>query len=148
MNIENFLSLDNTLLDVAAPNKQQLIEVLADQAGSRLQIDGDRIAGEVLKREALGSTGMGKGIAIPHAQLADVQKPFGILARLKRPIDFEAIDGEPVDLVFLLIQPAHPPGELNALASVARKLRESDRLERMRKVADPTALFVEMVRQS
>jgi PTS system nitrogen regulatory IIA component len=146
MKIETFLSPDDTHVDIVAADKHRLIQDLARRAASRLNIEAKQIVDEILKREGLGSTGMGAGIAIPHAQLSDVRKPFGLLARLKRPIDFDSIDGAPVDLVFLLLQPASPPGELNALASVARKLREPDRLARMRKADDSTALFAEMIR--
>jgi PTS system nitrogen regulatory IIA component len=83
------------------------------------------ISAEILKREELGSTGTGGGVAIPHARIQGLTRSFGILARLSKPIGFEAIDGRPVDLVFLLLLPANPPDEqLKALASVARKLRD------------------------
>jgi PTS system nitrogen regulatory IIA component len=103
------------------------------------------IAQELTKRESLGSTGVGAGIAMPHARLQAVQKPFGLLARLKKPIDFDAIDGRPVDLIVLLLMPAVASEHLNALASVARKLREPDRLDRMRRAPDAASLFQELV---
>jgi PTS system nitrogen regulatory IIA component len=95
-----------------------------------------------LKREALGSTGTGAGIAIPHARLEGIARPFGILVRLAKPIDFEAIDGQPVDLVFLLLLPAEPQGDqLNALACAARMLRDAQILRDLRRAADDAALY-------
>ena len=78
------------------------------------------------QREALGSTGMGGGIAIPHARLPEVRRPFGLFARLRAPVAFDAVDERPVDLVFLLLLPTDPRGEqLNALACIARCLRDA-----------------------
>jgi PTS system nitrogen regulatory IIA component len=86
-----------------------------------------------LKREQLGSTGTGNGIAIPHIRLAGIGKAFGLLARPNRAIDFASVDAAPVDLVFLLLLPATPQDEqLKALALVARKLKDPDLLEKLR----------------
>ena len=84
------------------------MDKLANRAGKVLGMPPDRILTELLKREDLGSTGLGGGVAIPHARLAQVGKPFGMLVRLRRPIDFDAVDEEPVDLVFLLLLPETP----------------------------------------
>jgi PTS system nitrogen regulatory IIA component len=144
MNIQDFLSPANTIVDVRAADKARLLDDLAKRAAASLHLEPLVIAQEVSRREELGSTGMGAGIAIPHARLPELETPFGLLARLKRPIDFDAIDGQPVDVVFLLLQPAATQSDLNALASVARKLREPDRLARMRQAEDGAALFREM----
>ena len=146
MNIEDLLSVQDVVVDLRASGKTPLLQDLAERAAKALAIDAHLIAAELLKREGLGSTGVGHGIAIPHARLAEVQRPFGLIARLKRPIDFEAIDGAPVDIVFLLLQPASSSSDLNALATVARKLREPERLERMRTAADGEALYRELTR--
>jgi PTS system nitrogen regulatory IIA component len=82
-----------------------LLKELADRAASSLSLPADRILSELLKRETLGSTGTGGGIAIPHARIPGLDKPFGILVRLRQPIDFNAIDSQPVDLLFLLLLP-------------------------------------------
>ena len=103
--------------------------------------DPAEIARELTKREELGSTGMGGGIAIPHARLAPLDRPFGLLARLKRPLDFEAVDGRAVDLVFLLLQPGAAQSDLNALACVARALRDGTRLEKMRAAPSSAELY-------
>lgn len=143
MDIQDFLSRDQTLVDLKTGDKMRLIQDLSARAAASLELDGQAIAQEVLKREDLGSTGMGQGIAIPHARLPGLERSFGIFARLKRPIDFQAIDGKPVDLVFLLLQPGTASGDLNALAAVARKLREPERLKRLRRAQDPETLYRE-----
>jgi nitrogen PTS system EIIA component len=95
-----------------------------------------------LKREELGSTGTGGGVALPHARVESLNRAFGILARLNKPIDFEAIDGRPVDLVFLLLLAANPVGEqLKALASAARKLRNPASLRDLRAASGSAGLY-------
>lgn len=135
MNISDLLSPTSTIVDVRATDKSQLLRDLAKRASSALQLPAKLIASALIEREGLGSTGMGGGIAIPHARFAALTKPYGILARLKRPIDFDAIDGEKVDLVFALLLPTSPGGDqLGALACVARKLRPSSLVARLRQV--------------
>ena len=129
-------------MDVSASDKTRLLQKLADQAAGALHLPADRIFRQLSNREELGSTGTGSGIAVPHARIEGVKKPLGILARLKRPMDFDAIDGKPVDLVFLLLLPTTPAGEqLNALASVARRLRNSECLRSLRRAVDCSDLF-------
>jgi PTS system nitrogen regulatory IIA component len=141
MKIEELLSPADVYVGLGASDKTRLLTDLCTRAATSLGLDGSAIVREVLKREALGSTGMGSGIAIPHARLQGLSKPFGLLALLKRPLDFEAIDGAPVDIVFLLLQPAAAQSDLNALAAVARTLRENDRLNRMREAKTSADLY-------
>jgi nitrogen PTS system EIIA component len=102
----------------------------------------DHILSELLKREELGSTGMGGGVAIPHARFYKVEKPFGMLARLRKPIDFDAVDGSPVDTVFLLLLPDAPAGErLGALACIARKLRNPAIIAALRRARDGAEIY-------
>jgi PTS system nitrogen regulatory IIA component len=130
------------LVDITASDKARLLQKLADRAASALNLPADRIFRELSSREELGSTGTGSGIAVPHARVEGVKKPFGILARLKRPMDFDAIDAKPVDLVFLLLLPTTPAGEqLNALASIARRLRNPESLRELRHAANCSNLF-------
>ena len=96
MKISDFLSLADVMVDIRASDKRQLLQELARKAASRLNIPADPVAAELLKREELGSTGTGGGIAIPHARIKAVTKSFGIMARLREPIEFDAIDSEPV----------------------------------------------------
>jgi PTS system nitrogen regulatory IIA component len=142
MDIKSFLSPGDVLMDVSAPDKARLLQKLADRAASVLDLPAERIFRELSAREELGSTGTGSGIAIPHARIGGIKKPFGILARLKRPVNFNAIDDRPVDVVFLLLLPTAPAGEqLNALASVARRLRNPQILRSLRAAAHCSDLF-------
>ncbi len=137
MNIAQFLSERDVLINVSALNKQELLQDLAARAATAVGIPAEQISSEVLKREGLGSTGMGGGVAIPHARVRALKKPFGILARLAKAIDFDAIDEKPVDLIFLLLLPDNGNGgPLNALASVARKLRDKDKVRNLRRAVD------------
>ncbi len=142
MKISEFLSPAETLINVRASEKELLLQELAHKAATKLKLPEDDITVELLKRERLGSTGMGNGVAIPHARFRAIKKPFGMIARLKRPIDFEAIDGQPVDLVFVLLLPAASEGEqLGALACVARKLRAPDDLAKLRRAKSASDLY-------
>ncbi|MBV5270823.1 MAG: PTS sugar transporter subunit IIA, partial [Afipia sp.] len=108
MKISDFLTPADVVIDMRTSQKQQVLQELAGKAATSLGLQADYVASELLKREALGSTGMGNGVAIPHARLPMVKRPHGVLARLKPPINFDAIDGQPVDLIFLLLLPAPP----------------------------------------
>ena len=149
MDIKDFLTPSDVFVGICSSDKIRLLEDLCRRAASILKIDADKIAADILKREELGSTGMGGGVAIPHARIADVKKPFGLLARLKSAIEFDAIDRQPVDLVFLLLLPTAPAGEqLNALALVARRLRDADTLRNARRATDPSGLYAAMAHSS
>ena len=142
VDIADFLAPACAIADVRAPDKTRLLQDLARRAAAVLELPEETIAEALLKREEVGSTGTGDGVALPHARIAQVKKPFGMLARLRQAIDFEAIDGKPVDLVFMLLTPANPPGEqLNTLACAARALRKPDVLARLRAAASAEELF-------
>jgi PTS system nitrogen regulatory IIA component len=142
MDIKDFLSPDHALIDVRASSKAGLLRDLSGRAAVALDVAADRIASELIKREELGSTGTGGGVAVPHARKPEVTRPFGILVRLKQPIDFDAIDSQRVDIVFLLLLPIAPQGDqLQALASVARKLRDPSSLQRLRLAVDGADLY-------
>jgi PTS system nitrogen regulatory IIA component len=142
MKLYDFLLPSDVLLNVRAADSRQLLEDMAKRAAATLDMPEDTIVSALLKREDLGSTGVGNGVAIPHARFEAVKKPFGILARLKQPVDFNAIDGQPVDLIFVLLLPAAGEGEqLGALASVARKLRAPDILTRLRQAKSTPELY-------
>ena len=123
-------------------NKKQAIQELAARAAG-LTGQGEREILEILQqREKLGSTGIGNGIAIPHGKLPKLERLFGMFARLDRPIDFEALDGQPVDLIFLLLAPeAAGADHLKALARVARLLRDPEIARKLRDSRDADALF-------
>jgi nitrogen PTS system EIIA component len=143
MKISDFLSADNVTIDVAAADKKKLLAELARKAGAIVDVIADRVLAELVKREELGSTGMGGGVAIPHARFYQVTKPFGMLVRLRRPLDFDAVDGEPVDLVFLLLLPeaAAAGDQLGALASIARKLRNTKIAAALRQARDSAEAY-------
>ena len=142
MKIPEFLAPTETLVNIRASDKETLLEQLAQKAAGKVKLRDDDILSALLKRETLGSTGMGNGVAIPHARFPGIEKPFGMVARLKQPIDFDAIDGQPVDVVFLLLLPAASEGEqLGALACVARKLRTADDLVRLRRAKTASELY-------
>jgi PTS system nitrogen regulatory IIA component len=149
MDIKEFLAPADVVIGIRGSNKKQLLEDLCRRAASALKVDADKITADILKREELGSTGMGGGVAIPHARIADVKKPYGLLARLKSAIEFDAIDREPVDLVFLLLLPTAPAGEqLNALALVARTLRDANTVRNVRRATDASGLYAAMAQSS
>src|SRR5262249_4269499 len=141
MDIKEFLLPNDALIKVRGTDKKRLLQELAARAASARNLDADLVCFELQKREDLGSTGTGGGVAIPHARIPDLKKPFGTLVRLKHAIDFDAIDGEPVDIVFLLLLPAQSGDPLNALASVARKLRDPDSVQRLRSAANDAELY-------
>jgi PTS system nitrogen regulatory IIA component len=146
MDIKEFLSPTDVLVDVAAPTKVVLLQKLAQHASDTLKLPAELISSALLKREELGSTGTGGGIAIPHARVPGLDKPFGILVRLKQRIDFDAIDGEPVDLLFLLLLPvASNKEQLGALASVARTLRSPNSVRDLRRARNSSDCFQAMV---
>jgi PTS system nitrogen regulatory IIA component len=123
-------------------DKLALLTELSRHAGTALRRDPGAIAAAVLAREALGTTGFGAGLAIPHARLPDLPAPAGFLARLSRPIDFAAIDGQPVDLVYLLLSPAGDDGaHLATLAAITRRLRDAAALAALRAAPSPAALL-------
>jgi PTS system nitrogen regulatory IIA component len=142
MKISDFLSPADVMLDVKSANKGELLRLLSARAAAGSGLDVSEVVTLILKREELGSTGVGNGVALPHARLVGLKTPFSLFARLRRAIDFEAIDDQPVDLVFLLLLPESENGEqLNALACAARALRDPEVLKQIRGAADPDALF-------
>lgn len=142
MKIKDFLAASDVAVDVRASDKLVLLKELASRAAAALNLPEDVVASEIERRDELGSTGIGGGASIPHARLREVKKPFGVFVRLKSPIEFDAIDGRPVDLVFLLMLPATSQlDQLNALAAVARRLRDPQVLEDLRGAATSEELY-------
>ena len=142
MKISDLLSPTDVMNDVRASSKSMLLQDLAAKAATRLDLSVDQIAPYLLKREELGSTGLGGGVAIPHARLPDLKRPFGLLAKLKQPLEFDAIDEQAVDIVFVLLLPANAEnGQLGALALVARTLRLAEIVDRIRGASDAQGLY-------
>jgi nitrogen PTS system EIIA component len=145
MKISDLLSPADVLFDVRASNKRALLQELAAKSADSAGLAADQVTSQLLKREELGSTGIGRGVAIPHARLPGLPRPFGLLARLRQPIEFDAIDGEKVDIVFVLLLPAAAETEaLGALALVARTLRSPENLARLRTAKNAPELFAAM----
>jgi nitrogen PTS system EIIA component len=146
LSLQDFLLPEHVVCNLRPGSKTAIIRELSRRAAEALQIPAEVIASALLKREQLGSTGMGSGFAIPHASIAGVKAPFGLLARLAEPIDFDAVDGAPVDLAFLLLLPDPSHGQqLNALACVARRLRDPAALRALRTAKDTRAMYETMV---
>jgi PTS system nitrogen regulatory IIA component len=133
MQLSQFLDFEAVRVDLAAGNKRQLLNQLAQIAAARLSIDPPLIADAIAERERLGSTGFGGGVAIPHGKLDKLDRVYALVARLASPIDYKAIDGQPVDLVFMLLSPPDAGAEhLKALAAVSRLVRHGGILEKLR----------------
>lgn len=142
MRLADLLTSEAIIPALKANTKKQALQELSEKAGEMSGLPAREIFDALLQRERLGSTGIGNGIAIPHGKLARIKSIFGIFARLERPIDFDALDGAPVDLVFLLIAPeASGADHLKALACAARVLREPGVVATIRATKDPSALY-------
>lgn len=142
MEIEELISPDNVVAQLRATSKKQALQDLAKRA-ARMTGEPERAIFDVLmEREKLGTTGVGNGIAIPHGKLASLERLYGLFARLEHPIDFDAIDERPVDLIFLLLAPETAGADhLKALARVSRLLRDKSACEKLRGTDDPEALY-------
>ncbi len=139
MDLSDLVTPDAILPALKANSKKQALQVIAEKAAAMTGVAERDIFETLLKREKLGSTGVGGGIAIPHGKLAGLDRFFGLFARLTKPIDFEALDEHPVDLVFLLLAPEGSGADhLKALARVARLFREPGVPAKLR--ASPEAL--------
>jgi PTS system nitrogen regulatory IIA component len=142
MPLTDILTPQAILPSVKAGSKKQLLQELAAFAANQSGLSESDVYEALLQRERLGSTGIGHGIAIPHGKLPKLNQLFGIFARLEKPLDFEALDGEPVDLIFLLLAPEGAGADhLKALSRVARALRDPAIAQKLRKSHDASALF-------
>ena len=133
MQLTQFLDFDAIRIDMGAGNKRQLLAQLAQVAAARLAVDYARIGEALAERERLGSTGFGGGVAIPHGKLDGLDHIYCVVARLAAPIDYKAVDGAPVDLVFLRLSPPDAGAEhLKALAAICRLGRHAPTVEKLR----------------
>ena len=141
MQLSQFLDFEAIRFDLPGGNKRQLLNQLAQTAAARLSIDPAVIADAIGERERLGSTGFGGGVAIPHGKLAQLDRVYALVARLSAPVDYKAIDGAPVDLVFLLLSPPDAGAEhLKALAAVSRLVRHGPTIQKLRGARSRDAL--------
>ena len=137
MDIESILNPERVFGSLQASSKKRAIELAADKIAASLpEADTGTIYRNLIEREKLGTTGVGMGIAIPHGKLPGLERLHGMFARLEQPIDFEAIDEQPVDLIFLLLAPESAGADhLKALAKVSRLLRDETICEKLRRLS-------------
>jgi PTS system nitrogen regulatory IIA component len=142
MDLSDLIKPDAILASLKANSKKQALQALSEKAAEMTGLEEREIFETLVQRERLGSTGVGGGIAIPHGKLAKLDRIFGLFARLPKPIDFEALDDQPVDLVFLLLAPESAGADhLKALARIARLFREPGVVGKLRASADKSALY-------
>ena len=141
MQLSDFLDFDAIKTALPGGNKRSLLQQLANAAAQRVNVDPAVVLASLTEREQLGSTGFGQGVAIPHGKIEGLTRIYGMFARVGEPVDYKAIDGRPVDLVFLLLSPPDAGAEhLKALAAVSRVTRNSATLEKMRGARSRDAL--------
>jgi PTS system nitrogen regulatory IIA component len=141
MQLSEFLDFDAIKPSLSGGNKRALLQQMAQFAAGRLQVDAAEILSSITERERLGSTGFGQGVAIPHGKIEGLTSIYCMFARLSEPVDYKAIDGQPVDLIFLLLSPPDAGAEhLKALAAISRVTRHAPTLEKMRGARSRDAL--------
>ena len=141
MDLHDLLTPDGIIASLKATNKKDTLQELAGVAAEKTGLDAREIFNTLLQRERLGSTGLGQGIAIPHVKLGTLHGIICLFARLEEPIEYESLDGEPVDLVFMLLAPENASGDhLKALARISRLVREPLILDELRNAPDAAAL--------
>ena len=141
MRIADIIGPNHVVVGLRVAYKAQLLRELASRAANVLSLDQRVILDALLAREALGSTGLGKGFALPHARLDTLSQFFALFVRLARPIDFAAIDDRPVDLVIMLLTPADGGSQhLATLAALSRPLRDAAFVQRLRQASDAEAV--------
>ncbi len=142
MEISDLLTNENIYVSLRATSKKQALQELARRAAVISGLDERKIFDVLLERERLGTTGVGKGIAIPHGKMAELDCLHGLFARLEQAVDFDSVDDQPVDLIFLLLAPETAGADhLKALARVSRLLRDSAVCEKLRKSDDAETIF-------
>lgn len=148
MEISDLVTQSAVIAALKASSKKQALQELARRAAELTGEHERAIFDVLLERERLGTTGVGDGVAIPHGKLPNLKKLVGMFARLERPIDFEAIDEQPVDLIFLLLAPGTAGADhLKALARVSRLLRDRQMREKLRGSETPEAIYALLVEQ-
>jgi len=142
MDLGDLIARDAIVPSLKANGKKGVLNELARKSALLTGIEGRTIFDILMQREGLGSTGIGRGIAIPHGRIPSLCKIFSVFARLEEPIAFDALDNEPVDLIFLLLAPEHAGADhLKALARLSRLLREPSTIERLRATRDRDAIY-------
>jgi nitrogen PTS system EIIA component len=146
MEIVDLISPRSVVAQLRATNKKQALQELAKRAAVVTGVQERTIYDVLIERERLGTTGIGMGIGIPHGKLPGLDKLHGIFARLDRPVPFDAIDDQPVDLIFLLLAPESAGADhLKALARVSRLLRDRSVCEKLRGTDNADALYALLI---
>ncbi|MEO6199456.1 MAG: PTS sugar transporter subunit IIA [Sphingomicrobium sp.] len=146
MQLADFLDFDAIKPAFPGGNKRSLLQQLASLAGQRLGIEPAAILSGLTEREQLGSTGFGQGVAIPHCKIDGLQRIYGLFVRLAEPVDYKAVDGGRVDIIFLLLSPPNAGAEhLKALAAISRVMRHEATLEKMRGARSRDALAAVLI---
>ena len=141
MDLSDLIEVPAIMPALKANSKKQLLQLMAEKASEITGIAEREIFDTILQRERLGSTGVGNGIAIPHGKLPGVKEITGVFARLDHPVEFEALDDQPVDIVFLLLAPEGAGADhLKALSRIARALRDSEMVAKIRGTKDAAAI--------
>jgi PTS system nitrogen regulatory IIA component len=141
MQLSDFLDFDAIKTSLSGGNKRSLMQQLANLAGQRLGVESAPILASITEREQLGSTGFGQAVAIPHGKIEGLTRIYCLFVRLAEAVDYKAIDGRPVDLIFLLLSPPDAGAEhLKALAAISRITRHLPTLEKMRGARSRDAL--------
>lgn len=142
MEINELISAESVIPNLRASSKKQALQDLARRAADITGLHERAIFDVLMERERLGTTGVGNGIAIPHGKMANLDRLYGLFARLEHSVDFQSIDEQPVDLIFLLLAPESAGADhLKALARVSRLLRDGSVCEKLRGTNDAEALF-------
>lgn len=142
MTVSSLITAEAVVAGIKGNGKKQVLQELAAEIARISSLSERQVFETLLQRERLGTTGIGQGIAIPHGRMAGLTHLVGLFARLARPIDFEALDGEPVDLVFVLLAPEDAGADhLQALARIARLFRAPGVAQKLRQTEDPAALY-------
>lgn len=149
MNIGELLDRTAISLRVSAANKRKVLAVIAEVAARNFALDAGEVLEALSERELAGSTGVGHGVAVPHARLAGLDRMRGVFVRLEQPVEFESVDDQPVDLLFALFAPKNAGAEhLRALARVSRLLRQSDVREQLRNAHTTDAVHALLVQDA
>ena len=142
MELTDLLTSESVIADLRVTSKKQALQELARHMAGLAELHERAVFDVLIERERLGTTGVGNGIAIPHGKLPNLNRLYGLFARLEKPIDFHAIDDQPVDLIFLLLAPETAGADhLKALARVSRLLRDQAVCEKLRGTDSAEALF-------
>lgn len=142
MDIFDLISPDSILCPLRANSKKQVLQELSKAAGELTGQNSRDVFETILQRERLGSTGIGHGVAIPHGKIGGVERIVCILARLSKPIDFESVDDQPVDTVFMLLAPENAGADhLKALALISRLVKDRMTMDKLRSARDPKTIY-------